>query len=222
MNTHSFVWLLSHDEVNQYLAPGLAPDLIVQPRWLKEDLPDNGRALVVDLDSVAPGPLALARLVQELSEWSHPYPVAVFGYSLEDDQIMDLRAAGIHVFQHGLCPAVFAAIAHQSSDGRFSSPSRQPAHPGGMRPMSPVKLQMRLQPAPAGLVRTAVRGQCRTVYVPAPCANEPVAGPGECVWTDGVMSVFVKAHRAEDALVVDLHVTVDPPAPLGGTAALAA
>ena len=88
--------------------------------------------------------------------------------------------------------------------------------------MSPVKLQMRLQPAPAGLVRTAVRGQCRTVYVPAPCANEPVAGPGECVWTDGVMSVFVKAHRAEDGLVVDLYVTVDPPAPLGGAAALAA
>ena len=41
----------------------------------------------------------------------------VFGYSLEDDQIMDLRAAGIQVFQHGLGPAVFAAIAGQSSDG---------------------------------------------------------------------------------------------------------
>jgi hypothetical protein len=36
------------------------------------------------------------------------------------------------------------------------------------------------------------------------------------------MSVFVKAHRAEDGLVVDLYVTVDPPAPLGGAAALAA
>jgi hypothetical protein len=34
----------------------------------------------------------------------------VFGYSLEDDQIMDLRAAGILVFQHCLGPAVFAAI----------------------------------------------------------------------------------------------------------------
>jgi hypothetical protein len=41
----------------------------------------------------------------------------VVGYSLEDDQIMDLRAAGIHVFQHGLCPEVFAWIADQSSDG---------------------------------------------------------------------------------------------------------
>jgi hypothetical protein len=225
MNTTNLVWLQSHDEVNQYLAPGLAVDhdLIVQPRWLEEGLPDGDcRGLVVDLDSVASRRPDLQRLVDELTERSHPYPVVVFGYSLEDDQIMDLRAVGIHVFQHGVCPAVFAAIARQSSDEPFSSPSQQPAHPGGMQPMSPVKLQMSLQPAPAGLVRTAVRGQCRTVYVPAPYADEPVSGPGECVWTDGVMSVFVKAHRAEDGLVVDLHVTVEPPAPLGGAAALAA
>jgi hypothetical protein len=120
LSTHRFVWLLSHDEVNQYLAPnlGAAHDLIVQPRWLKEGLPDGDcRALVVDLDSVAPGRLALQRLVKELSGRSHPYPVAAFGHNLEDDQIMDLRAAGIQVFQHGLCPAVFAAIAEQSSDG---------------------------------------------------------------------------------------------------------
>ena len=88
--------------------------------------------------------------------------------------------------------------------------------------MSPVKLQMRLQPALTGLVRMAVRGQCRTVHVPVPCAKQAVSGPGECVWTDGVMSVFIKAHRSEDGLVIDLHVTVDPPAPLGSTAALAA
>jgi hypothetical protein len=121
MNTHRFVWLLSHDEVNLHLAPdlGAAHDLIVQPRWLKEGLPDDGRALVVDLDSVAPGPLALQRLVKELSGRSHPYPVAAFGYNLEDDQIMDLRAAGIGVFQHCLCPAVFAWIDGQSSDGLF-------------------------------------------------------------------------------------------------------
>jgi hypothetical protein len=43
--------------------------------------------------------------------------VAACGYNLEDDQIIDLRAAGIQVFQHGLCPAVFAAIANQSSEG---------------------------------------------------------------------------------------------------------
>ena len=119
MNTNRFVWLLSHDEVNLYLGPGLAVDndLIVQPRWLKEGLPNCGRGLVVDLDSVAPGRLALQRLVKELSGRPHLYPVAVFGYSLEDDQILELRAAGIHVFQHGLCPAVFAAIAGRSSDG---------------------------------------------------------------------------------------------------------
>jgi hypothetical protein len=124
VNVNGFVWLLSHDEVNQYLAPGLgaAYGLDVQVRLLKEGLPDGDcRALVVDLDSVAPGRLALQRLVKALSGRPHPYPVAAFGYSLEDDQIMDLRAAGILVFQHCLGPAVFAAIAEQtppaSSDG---------------------------------------------------------------------------------------------------------
>ena len=119
MNTNGFVWLLSHDEVNQDLAPGLgaAYGLIVQPRWLRDGLPDGDcRALVVDLDSVAPERRALARLVKELNGRPHPYPVAAFGYSLEDDQIMDLRAAGILVFQHCLGPAVFAAIAEQLSD----------------------------------------------------------------------------------------------------------
>ncbi len=107
--------------MKQYLAPDLGADrrLNVQTRFLKEGLPDGDcQALVVDLDSVAPGRLALQRLVKELSKRPHPYPVAVFGYSLEDDQIMDLRAAGIGVF-HGLCPAVFAWIADQSSDGLF-------------------------------------------------------------------------------------------------------
>ena len=122
MNTNRFVWLLSHDEVNQYLAPGLgaAFGLSVLVRLLDEGLPDGDcRGLVVDLDSVAPGRLALQKLVKKLSGQSHPYPVAAFGYSLEDDQIMDLRAAGIGVFQHCLCPAVFKWIADQSSDGPF-------------------------------------------------------------------------------------------------------
>ena len=129
MNTNGFVWLLSHDEVNQDRARslGAAHGLNVQARFLKEGLPDGDcRALVVDLDSVAPGRPALQRLVKELGGRPRPYPIAAFGYSLEDDQIMDLRAAGIQVFEHGLCPAVFAAIAeqmsHPSSD-RFSVPS---------------------------------------------------------------------------------------------------
>jgi hypothetical protein len=114
MNRNGFFWLLSHDEVNQYLAPGLAAEygFDVQARFLKEGLPDDDcGGLVVDLDSVAHGRLALARLVKELSGRPHAYPVAAFGYSLEDEQVMDLRAAGIHPFQHCLCPAVFAAIA---------------------------------------------------------------------------------------------------------------
>ena len=120
MSTNGFVWLLSHDEVNQDLAPGLgaAYGLNVLPRMLKEGLPDGDcQALVVDLDSVAPERLALQRLVKELGGRPRPYPIAAFGYSLEDDQIMDFRAAGIGVFQHGLCPEVFAWIADQSSDG---------------------------------------------------------------------------------------------------------
>jgi hypothetical protein len=120
MNRNGFVWLLSHDEVNQHLGPGLGADygLVVQARFVKEGLPDGDcRALVVDLDSVAAGRLALQRLVKELSGRPHPYPVAAFGFSLEDNQITDLRAAGIGVFQHGLCPAVFAWIADQPYDG---------------------------------------------------------------------------------------------------------
>jgi hypothetical protein len=125
VKTNQFVWLLSHDEVNQDLAYdlGAAHGLDVQPRLLNEGLPDGDcRALVVDLDSVAVGRPALQRLAKELSGRSHPYPVAAFGYSLDDDQLMDLRAAGIHVFQHGLGPAVFAAIAKQSSDGLSDGP----------------------------------------------------------------------------------------------------
>jgi hypothetical protein len=121
MSTNRFVWLLSHDEMNQNLALGLDADyeFEVQTRFLEEGVPDGDcRALIVDLDSVAPGRLALQRLFKELSGRLHPYPVAVFGYTLEDDQIKDLRAAGIGVF-HYLCPDVFAWIADQSSDSLF-------------------------------------------------------------------------------------------------------
>jgi hypothetical protein len=119
MCTNGFVCLLTNDEVNQYLAPGLADPygLIVQPRLLNEGLPDGEcHALVVDLDSVAPERSALRRLVNKLCGRLHAYPVAVFGYSLEHDQVMDLQDAGILVFQHCLGPAVFAAIAEQLSD----------------------------------------------------------------------------------------------------------
>jgi hypothetical protein len=115
---NGFVWLVSHDEVNQDLAPGLgaAYDLSVLPRTLKEGLPDGDcQALVVDLDSVAPERLAVLGLVKELGGRRHAYPVVVFGFSLEEDQLLDLRAAGIRVFEHGLGPEVFAAIAEKTS-----------------------------------------------------------------------------------------------------------
>jgi hypothetical protein len=122
MNPNRFIWLLSHDEVNQPLAQDLGAryGLEVHPRFLKERLPDRDcRGLVVDLDSVAPGRLALQQVVKELSGRPHAYPVAVFSFSLEDDQILDLRAARIGVFPRGLRPEVFAWIARQSSYGHF-------------------------------------------------------------------------------------------------------
>ena len=110
------VWLLSHDEVNQELARGLgaAHGLDVQPRLLKEGAPDGQcQALVVDLDSVAPDRRTLQGLVKDLSGRARACPVAAFGYSLEESQLRDLRAAGVQVFEHGLGPELFAAIAEQ-------------------------------------------------------------------------------------------------------------
>ena len=89
-----FVSLLSHDEEHQDLTPLLGAEfrLDVQVRFLKEGLPDGDcRALVVDLDSVAPGRLALLWLVKEMGGRPHPYTVAAFGYNLQDDPINDLN-----------------------------------------------------------------------------------------------------------------------------------
>jgi hypothetical protein len=88
--------------------------------------------------------------------------------------------------------------------------------------MKPVNVQLRLQPAPDSLLRTAVRGEGRSVYVPAPHGDGPVPGPGECVWTDGVVSLFVQAHQGTAGLVIDLRVVVGPPPPPAEEAAVAA
>ena len=53
---------------------------------------------------------ALRRLVNDLCGRLHAYPVAVFGYSLEDDQIMDLQNAGILVFQRCMCVVLPAPL----------------------------------------------------------------------------------------------------------------
>lgn len=88
--------------------------------------------------------------------------------------------------------------------------------------MNPVKLQMRLQPAPANLLRTAVRGNGRSVYVPVSPSNGRAPGGGDCVWTDGALSLFVKAHQGGDGLVIELRVIVDPAPPPAATQVLAA
>jgi hypothetical protein len=109
----TFIWVLSHDEMNREAARvlGAGHDLVVQVRGLKEGLPDRDcRALVVDLDSLAADRRSLGRLVKELSGRPRGYPVAAFSYNLDGDQVVDLRAAGVHVFEHGLGPEVFAAI----------------------------------------------------------------------------------------------------------------
>jgi hypothetical protein len=112
-----FVWFLSDDEVNQFLAPGMgaACELNVVVRFPEEGLPeDDCRGLVMDVDSMAPALSAQQWLVKELS--GRPYPIVVFGWGLHDEQLMDFRAAGIKAFQHGMCPAVFAAIAKRSAN----------------------------------------------------------------------------------------------------------
>jgi hypothetical protein len=59
---------------------------------------------------LVPSRPALQRLVTELIGRLYPYLVAAFSYNLGDDQIINLRAAGMLVFQHCLGPAVYAAI----------------------------------------------------------------------------------------------------------------
>lgn len=114
---NSFIFLLSHDIVNQDLARdlGAAHELDIQSWLLKEGVPDGDcRALIVDLDSVAPDRKSLQKLVKELSGRPRRYPVAAFGYSLDEAQLRNLRAAGVRVFQHGLEPELFAAIADRA------------------------------------------------------------------------------------------------------------
>jgi hypothetical protein len=119
------VYHLSHSEVDQQVARDLGADhgLAVRTRFLREGLPEGDcRALIVDLDSVAPDRRGRQRLVKELSGRQHPYPVAVVSYNLEDGQAEDLRAAGVLVFGHGLGPELFRALA---------APAREPPGPPG-------------------------------------------------------------------------------------------
>jgi hypothetical protein len=88
--------------------------------------------------------------------------------------------------------------------------------------MEPLNLQVQLHSAPAGLLRTAVRGSGRSVYVPVAAGEQPLGGPGECVWTDGNVSLFVKARDGENGLAVDLQLVVNPPPPSAARTALVA
>lgn len=78
--------------------------------------------------------------------------------------------------------------------------------------MKPVNLRLRLQPAPANLLRTAVCGANESIYISVPESNGSATGLGDCVWTDSTLSVFAKAHQTPDGLVIDLCVAFGPPA----------
>jgi hypothetical protein len=80
--------------------------------------------------------------------------------------------------------------------------------------MKPVMLQLRLQPAPGKLLRIAVRGTERSVYVPVSRSSRPASGAHDCIWRDAAVSQFLKARQGEDGRVIDLRVPFDPPAPL--------
>jgi hypothetical protein len=88
--------------------------------------------------------------------------------------------------------------------------------------MKPVMSQLRLQPAPGNLLRTAVRGAERSLYVHVSRSGRPAPGAHDCIWRDATVSLFLKAHQGEDGLVIDLRLLVDPTHSPAGTAALVA
>jgi hypothetical protein len=93
--------------------------------------------------------------------------------------------------------------------------------------MPPVDLSLRLQTAPANLLRASVPGQDRAVYVPLFGEGRPDAGPqltpGELLWSDGVVSAYlVQARREEAGFVIDLRVVTEQPRPLAASASAAA
>ena len=77
---------------------------------------------------------------------------------------------------------------------------------------------LKLKPTRAGLtraanlLRTAVQGTDRSVYVPIHRGNGAALKEGDCIWTDGVTSLFILAHQGQGTLVIDLRVIVEPPA----------
>ncbi len=84
--------------------------------------------------------------------------------------------------------------------------------------MAPVDLSLRLQDAPARLLRAAVTGQDRAVYVPL-----SGAAAGEFLWSDGPVSLYLFRARREGAgLVIDLRVVIEPPRPVAARAPAAA
>jgi hypothetical protein len=81
--------------------------------------------------------------------------------------------------------------------------------------MPSVDLPLRLQTAPANLLRASVPGHDRAVYVSLFGADRagarPQPNPGEFLWSDGVVSLYlVQARHAGAGLVIDLRVVVEP------------
>jgi hypothetical protein len=91
-----------------------------------------------------------------------------------------------------------------TSDAGLVIDVRFTAGPPSTPPAPAAALRLRMQTAPADLVRTAVRGEPVSVYIPAAPDDEPVSGAGWRIYHGGLVSLFARASRGEGGLVIEL------------------
>jgi hypothetical protein len=88
---------------------------------------------------------------------------------------------------------------------------------GETRPATPFRI--RLQPAPANLIRTEVRAGRNhpswagwpNVYVPIRSADDANAGMASRIFDNGVVSLFVNARSGDEGLSIDLALLASLP-----------
>jgi hypothetical protein len=82
-------------------------------------------------------------------------------------------------------------------------------------------LVLQLFPAFDGLVGTSIKGANRGEYVKA-APNGQSPGAWALLWSDGILSLFVRARRGSDGLIIEVKVHLNPPPNPGAGAFLAA